>query len=283
MTTVDQPAVDRPARWAPTRLVGFSIGLHLVAVLAVIAWPAWWRWPIAALLANHLLLGTIGMWPRGQLLGRNLARLPRSSRGKGHVALTFDDGPDPDVTPLVLEVLDRYGAKASFFCIGRRAGANPELVRDIVSRGHSVENHSFRHPYSFAFYLPRRLIREIDSAQAVLASITGSAPRFFRAPMGLRSPLLDWVLVRSALRHVSWTRRGWDTVSRNPAAVLRRLTRRLTAGDVILLHDGSCARTAGGDPVVLAVLPALLEHLANSGLRSVALPNAFPPNASPRS
>jgi peptidoglycan/xylan/chitin deacetylase (PgdA/CDA1 family) len=264
-----------PTRWTPTQAVRFSICLHVLAILALAACPTCWRWPVAALLANHLLLGTLGMWPRGQLLGSNMARLPGAGGVNRFVALTFDDGPDPRVTPLVLDLLDRHGAKASFFCVGRRADAHPELVRDIVRRGHSVENHSFRHPYFFALYPPRWLKREIDDAQATLASIAGRPPRFFRAPMGLRNPLLDRVLVRSALRHVSWTRRGWDAVSSNPTMVLRRLTRGLSAGDVVLLHDGSCARTPGGDPVVLAVLPALLEHVANRGLQPVSLPIAL--------
>jgi peptidoglycan-N-acetylglucosamine deacetylase len=93
--------------------------------------------------------------------------------------------------------------------------------------------------------------------------------------MGLRSPLLDPVMVQSNLHHVSWTRRGLDCFSRNPTAVLNRLIRGLSAGDVLLLHDGSCARTLNGKPIVLAVLPSLLEHLTQRGLRSVSLPMAF--------
>ena len=92
--------------------------------------------------------------------------------------------------------------------------------------------------------------------------------------MGLRSPLLDPVMVQSKLHYVSWTRRGWDCVSRNPAAVLNRLVQGLSAGDVLLLHDGSCARTLKGEPIVLAVLPSLLEHLTQRGLRPVSLPMA---------
>ena len=256
-------------------MVRISIWLHAFAVLTLIACPEWWLWPLGALVGNHLLLGALGMWPRSRLIGANLVRLPGSVTANSYVALTFDDGPDPTVTPRVLDVMDRYGAKASFFCIGELAVAHPEIVRDIVRRGHSVENHSHRHPISFACYLPAALNREVHDAQAALGSITGSKPRFFRAPMGLRSPLLDPVLVRSALRYVSWTRRGWDSISTNPAKVLRRLTRRLAAGDVILLHDGSCARTHDGDPVVLAVLPPLLEDLARRGLRPVSLPIAL--------
>jgi peptidoglycan/xylan/chitin deacetylase (PgdA/CDA1 family) len=261
--------------WTATPVVRLSIGLHLFVVAAAVASPAWWPWLLAAFLGNHLLLGALVMAPHSQLLGANLATLPRSGSGAGCVALTFDDGPDPDVTPLVLDLLDRHGATASFFCVGRRAAAHPEIVRDIVRRGHSVENHSDRHPFTFACFPSHALHREISNAQAVLGSITGHPPLFFRAPMGLRSPLLDPVLARSALRHVSWTRRGWDCVCANPASVLRRVTSRLAAGDVILLHDGSCARTRAGEPIVLAVLPALLAHLGSRGLRPVSLPIAL--------
>jgi peptidoglycan-N-acetylglucosamine deacetylase len=269
------PRNSEPAQWTPTCVVRLSILVHVFVVLALLACPEWWRWLLAALLGNHLMLGALVMWPRNRLLGANLVTLPKSSRQNGYVALTFDDGPDPSVTPLVLDLLDRHGAKASFFCIGRRAASNPDIVRDIVRRGHSVENHSHRHPHCFAFYMLHALKREIYDAQAAIESITEIKPRFFRAPMGLRSPLLDPVVARSALLYVSWTRRGWDCVSRNPATVLRRITNRLAAGDVILLHDGSCARTLGGEPVVLAVLPSLLDHLASRGLRPVSLPIAL--------
>jgi peptidoglycan/xylan/chitin deacetylase (PgdA/CDA1 family) len=268
-------ACVEPGQWVPTRTVRFSIWLHAFAILTLIACPQWWQWTLAALLGNHLLLGAFGMSPRSKLLGPTLAALPRHSGENGFVALTFDDGPDPYVTPLVLDLLDLHKAKASFFCIGQRAIAHPEIVQDIIRRGHSVENHSYRHSNAFALYLPASLTREIAEAQSVIKSITGRTPLFFRAPMGLRSPLLDPVLARSALRSVSWTRRGLDSVCGRPATVLRRLTRRLAGGDVILLHDGSCARTRDGDPVVLAVLPVLLEHLAGRGLRPVSLPIAL--------
>jgi peptidoglycan/xylan/chitin deacetylase (PgdA/CDA1 family) len=237
-----------------------------------VAWPEAWRWWLGVVLGNHLLLGIFGMWPRSQLLGGNLVRLPTLGYAKMQVALTFDDGPDPEVTPMVLDLLDQHAAKASFFCIGQRAAAHPEIVRDIIRRGHSVENHSYRHPCAFACYPPFALRREIEQTQTVIHALTGSRPAFFRAPAGLRSPLLDPLMTQSNLRYVSWTRRGLDCFSRDPAAILHRLIRRLAAGDVLLLHDGSCARARNGEPIILAVLPALLEHLTQSGLRPVSLP-----------
>jgi peptidoglycan/xylan/chitin deacetylase (PgdA/CDA1 family) len=251
-----------------------SIFLHVIGLLALAIFPATAPWVLAALVANHLTFAVAGMCPRSRLLGPNLVRMPHSSARRGVVVLTFDDGPDPKITPQVLDILDCYGAKASFFCIGDRAKAHPDTVREITRRGHSVENHSCRHPMAFALYGLRRMRREVEGGQDILRGITGQSPRFFRAPVGLRSPLLDPVLARAGLRYVGWARRGYDSVSGDRVAILRRLTRNLAAGDVLVLHDGYPARTPSGDPVVLVVLPALLEELAALGLKAVSVPIA---------
>ncbi len=260
--------------WRPAPAVGLSLLLHAGAVVTLIARPGLWPWAIGVLAANHLLLIAASLWPRGRALGPNLICLPPAAAARNEVSLNFDDGPDPEVTPRVLDLLDRHRAKASFFCIGEKAAAFPDLVREIARRGHSVENHSHRHPHVFAFYGLRRLRREVDAAQGVIAGITSRAPAFFRAPAGFRSPLLDPVMAACGLRYVSWTRRGFDTVHGNADAVLRRLTRGLKPGDILLMHDGACARTRDGEPVVLVVLPALLGQLEARGLRPVTLPEA---------
>jgi peptidoglycan/xylan/chitin deacetylase (PgdA/CDA1 family) len=265
--------MNQPTQWRPVPALQLSAAVHVVALLAFAIQPALWPWALGAVAANHLLLSCAVLWPRGRVLGPNLTRLP-SVAGRREVSLNFDDGPDPEVTPQVLDLLDRHQAKASFFCIGEKAAAHPEIVKEIARRGHSVENHSHRHPHAFAFYGLRGLRREVDAAQSVISRITGRAPGFFRAPAGFRSPLLDPVLASRGLRYVSWTRRGFDTVDGNAPAVLGRLTRGLVAGDVLLLHDGGPARTPDGKPVVLAVLPVLLERLAAAGLQSVPLPVA---------
>jgi peptidoglycan/xylan/chitin deacetylase (PgdA/CDA1 family) len=253
----------------------FTLWLHGGFVLGVVVWPAIWLWLLAAVIANHLLLAIFGMRPRSTLLGANLSKLPYACVSDSCVALTFDDGPDPDVTPHVLEVLDRYDAKASFFCVAQRAARFPDLVREIVRRGHSVENHSDRHPVAFACYGPTALYREVMNAQQTLADITGCEPQFFRAPFGLRNPFMDPVLAQTTLRYVSWTRRGLDRVSRSPAKVLIRLTRRLSGGDILVLHDCASLLLSGDTPLVLEVLPPLLDRLMHCGLRSVSLPMAF--------
>jgi len=261
-------------RWKPGPAVLVSVGLHGAAVPWLTVEPAAWPSVLALLAINHAVLGGFGMMPRSRMLGCNHVRLPSANAALRQVALTFDDGPDPEITPRVLDILDRSGARASFFCIGRRAAAHPVLLRHIVGRGHSVENHTNTHPNGFPLWPPRMLRREIETAQAVLCDFAGQAPRFFRPPAGLRSPLLHPVLTALSLEYTSWTRRGLDGVSRAPGAVLRRLSRGLAAGDILLLHDGTRSGNAG-PPAVLKVLPDLLDQLTRMGLQSVSLPMAF--------
>jgi peptidoglycan/xylan/chitin deacetylase (PgdA/CDA1 family) len=255
-----------------SRLLQVSLLLHVLAVLAWIWRPGWWPWIVGAVFVDHLTIMAASLWPRSGLLGPNLTRLPRADSGESRVALTFDDGPDPDVTPRVLEMLRQYGAKATFFCIGFKAERHPELVRAIVEQGHSVENHSYRHSSLFCFLGPVSMGREIDRAQAVLSAGAGWTPRYFRAPAGLRNPWLHGVLAAREMRLVSWTRRAFDTVTRDPARVVNRLTRDLADGDVILLHDGSSARDAEGRPLVLLALQQLLDQLKRCGLLALPLP-----------
>lgn len=253
-----------PLLWA-------TAAVHAGAVLALAAAPAQWPWALAALVANHAVLTGVGLWPRSSALGENWVRLPAACAARREVAITIDDGPDPEVTPAVLELLDAAGARATFFCIAERAARHPELVREIVRRGHDVQNHSHVHRHDFSLLGPRGFAREIAAAQAALAAITGQAPRFFRAPAGLRNPFLAPVLHRLGLTLASWTRRGFDTRERDPQRVLQRLVRGLAAGDILLLHDGHCARDAQGRPVILTVLPALLAELRRAQLAPVTL------------
>ncbi len=247
-----------------------SLGMHAGAPALVIARPSLWPVALAVVVVNHALLFLASLLPRGRWLGANLRRLPAGPVRA--VALTFDDGPDPDVTPRVLSILAEHGARASFFCIGERAQAHPQIVRAIVDAGHSVENHSDRHLPWFAFLTPRAMRREIANAQTRLTQLTGRAPAYFRAPAGMRNPATGLVLAALGLHLVSWTRRGFDTVTPDPARVTRRLVRNLAAGDILLLHDGASAKSRGGQPVVLDVLPRLLEHLTLEGLAVVPIP-----------
>ena len=229
------------------------------------------------MVANHALIAGTGLWPRSTWLGSNIRRLPEASAARNEVSVTIDDGPNPALTPAVLDLLDEYQARATFFCIARQAEQHPHLCRDIVRRGHSVQNHSHAHAHSFSLCGPGAMARDIAMAQDRLSDITGERPLFFRAPAGLRNPFLDRVLHQQGLKLVSWTRRGFDTVKTDPMDVQNRLTSGLAAGDILLLHDGNAARGPNGKAMILDVLPALLRRFQSQGLRAVTLPQALNP------
>jgi peptidoglycan-N-acetylglucosamine deacetylase len=263
----------------PTAVVRGSLALHAAAAAAVLVRPHEWPWALSLVLADHLLLTGAGLWPKSRLLGPNWTRLPCVGAA---VALTIDDGPDPQVTPRTLELLAEHGARATFFCIGERVERYPALARRIVTEGHTLGNHSDRHLNRFSLLGPQRLAREIARAQETIADATGMLPQFFRAPAGLRNVFLEPVLARANLQLVSWTRRGFDTVSRDSQRVLARLTRGLRARDILLLHDGRAARTAEGRAVILEVLPPLLEAITAARLVPITLAAALERVGAPR-
>jgi peptidoglycan/xylan/chitin deacetylase (PgdA/CDA1 family) len=260
-----------PARWTPSPFLSASAAVHAAAVLGAVAVPAAWPWAVGALVANHALLAGAGLWPSSRLLGSNLIRLTEAAAQRREIALTIDDGPDPEVTPRVLDLLDAANVKASFFCIGHLAQRHPEVCREIVRRGHRVENHGHAHSNAFSLFGPGRMRRDIARAQATLTDITGQAPHFFRATAGLRNPFLDPVLQGLGLSLATWTRRAYDTRTGDPERVYQRLANRLVAGDIVLMHDGHSARTPEGEPVILAVLPRLLRTIAERELHPVTL------------
>jgi len=160
---------------------------------------------------------------------------------------------------------------ATFFPIAARAEAQPKLVRALVEAGHRIENHSYWHGKNFAWRPPGHVCSEIERAQQVLYESSGRAPRLFRAPAGVKSPWLDFVLARTGLQLVSWTARGFDTREGDPDRVLARLTNALEPGAILLLHDAGSAVAPTGRPVVLEVLPRLLEEIRSRSLVPVVL------------
>ncbi|HEX4822742.1 MAG TPA: polysaccharide deacetylase family protein [Candidatus Polarisedimenticolaceae bacterium] len=254
------------ARPRPAPLVATSLALHAAAVPAAALAPRFWPWIVGTLVTDHLAILGGGLAPRSALLGPNVVRSSAAAAMNG-VVLTFDDGPDPAVTPKILDRLDAAGAKATFFVIGERARRFGELAAEIARRGHRLENHTEHHRGGFYFHRPATLRREIDACQEAVVRACGRAPVFFRAPAGIRSPLVGSALARSGLTLVSWTRRGFDTVDRRPERVAARLLRDLAAGDILVLHDTAAA------PAVLETLPRLLDRIGGAGLRPVPLPD----------
>lgn len=191
----------------------------------------------------------------------------RARRAGRRVALTFDDGPDPQRTPAVLDLLARQGVRATFFVVGARAEAHPELVRRMVAEGHVVGNHSYTHSWRFPFRSLGRTMEELCRTGEVLHRITGRQPRLFRPPFGVTNPTIARAVRRLGLDPVGWSIRSLDTMGQSPERVAARILRRLHPGAVILLHD----RCAGSERLV----GLLVEGLRSRGLEPVTLPELF--------
>lgn len=262
-------------RLVSSPILSASALVHIGAAAAAVVQPGVWPWALGAVAANHGMLTAAGLWPRSRWLGPNWVHLPAASGARGEVAITIDDGPDPAVTPRVLAQLAEFSATATFFCVGERVRRYPELAREILRQGHVIENHSQRHRHDFSLLGPRRMHREIAEAQASIAEVTGSIPTFFRAPAGLRNPFLQPLLDDLQLRLASWTRRGFDTVNGNPDVIYNRLAASLQGGDILLLHDANAARGPTELPVILEVLPRLLDTLRGRRLTPVTLRTAL--------
>jgi peptidoglycan/xylan/chitin deacetylase (PgdA/CDA1 family) len=182
-------------------------------------------------------------------------------RDRPCVALTFDDGPSPDVTVQVLEILREKNAKATFFVVGRQIERHPELVRRAVAEGHVVANHTYSHPPLFCFLSPRRLREEIAHTQDVIAGVAGVRPRHFRSPVGLRHPLLKAALARENLVLVLWRLRTYDTRRATRDGLRRRILERVRPGAIVLLHD----RPGPGMAAMVTALPDVIDALRDRG------------------
>lgn len=251
------PAIHQPPRrphaWA------WALGASQL-LAALLWWRLGWQAGLAVLLLSHAVVAWGTFRPRSALFGPVLWRLPTRER----VAwITIDDGPSDD-TLAMLDLLDARGVKATFFVVADRAHARPELVREIVRRGHAIGNHSAAHPAGWFWALgPKRMSREIEGAQAVLTGIAGVAPRWFRAVVGMSNPFVAAPLARLGLTRVAWSARGYDAVEGDPAIVSRRILRRLAPGAIVLLHEGS---PHGRN---LEIVARVLDDVAACGYRTV--------------
>ncbi|HOD28202.1 MAG TPA: polysaccharide deacetylase family protein [Syntrophales bacterium] len=194
--------------------------------------------------------------------------LPVISRGKRvekAVALTFDDGPDPRVTPRLLDLLERHGTPATFFVAGNRVEAFPGLVRDILARHHAVGNHSCRHDPFLMLRSRRRLREEIVRTQVLLAPF-GVRPLAFRPPVGITSPRLPGVLTSLGMDCVTFSCRGGDFGNRRVGGLAQRILKRVHPGAIVLLHD-VVPSGAAGIPGWFDEVEAILTGLEARGYR----------------
>ena len=217
-----------------------------VAAIAVAGWAA------PALLRARVL--RVAAWPGLAGIGR-----------PGSVALTFDDGPDPDGTPAVLDALGRLGWTATFFMLGAQVKRHPDVAAAVVAAGHEAAVHGFSHRNHLARG-PAEVHRDVALATAVVAAATGAQPSWFRPPYGVLTLGSLVAARRAGLRPVLWTAWGRDWEARSPAQVAGTVGGRLRPGGTVLLHDSDCvARVAGSWRSTVQALPRLAELVVQLG------------------
>ncbi|HRE83536.1 MAG TPA: polysaccharide deacetylase family protein [Opitutaceae bacterium] len=242
--------------------LGFSICFMVGKLAAVALWchGGYTFWGAALFFGADLLMVYALLVPSAQGLVRVFTRFETRER---EVWLTIDDGPDPEDTPRILDALDQFGARGTFFFIGEKAEKYPEWVVAVVQRGHEVAHHTHTHPdASFWCASPRRLAKELDLALTALAP---ARPRAFRSPVGIKHPLLSWALRRRNLVYVGWTLRSWDSTAQSVQQVVDQVMPRVRPGSILLFHEGP--RLQPG--IRVHALKEVLRHLQAQGFRCV--------------
>jgi len=217
-------------------------------------------WFILSLLFIHGLISALGAYFIQWNLYLNSVNSFKTKRKE--VILTFDDGPCEQTTA-ILDLLDEYNCKASFFCIGENIEKNRDLLQRIHSAGHVIGNHSYYHRNTFPAQSPKSIRKELSKTNTLIESITGEKVRFFRPPFGVTNPLIHYGYRRLGMQSVGWNIRSLDTTARTKEQILRRITRRLRRGAVILLHDSS--------KDILWIMRELLEYLKENEYNVISL------------
>lgn len=176
------------------------------------------------------------------------------------VMLTFDDGPHPEKTPQILELLKKYNARGVFFCIGKHVDAHPQLARRMTEEGHAVGSHSYNHGNGFDLLSADKVAEELRQTETAIREATGRACTLFRPPYGITNPNIAKALKRFDYRVIGWNLRSLDTMIREPEKLEKRVLKRIRPGSIILLHDTA--------PAVLPVLESLLMYLEKEGYRT---------------
>ena len=240
-------------------------------------------WLIAppALLVGAAAMTAYGAaYPRAQLFGPVISHTDAA----GKLALTFDDGPNPAITPKLLELLARHNALATFFLVGQFVRQCPELVKEIAARGHGIGNHTETHPNLF-FCGPQETREELQRCTEAIEQAVCAKPRWFRPPFGFRSPWLGDILHQQGMTNVTWSLlpgdwrsepSGWLIERMKPIAVhaqanLPKAKLGATSGDILCLHDGDHTHLNGDRERTLKALEFWLPRWRDLGLEFVTM------------
>jgi peptidoglycan/xylan/chitin deacetylase (PgdA/CDA1 family) len=224
-------------------------------------------WLIAVLLIIYVYLLVMGSLKI--CAGFYIHVFCRGSSRDNLVALTFDDGPDANFTPAILDILEKHRVPATFFIIGRHAETRIDLLQKIQKGGHSIGNHSYSHAYLFDLFSRKKMEQDLLQAQEVIMNVTGKKPVLFRPPYGVTNPVLAKVTKKLHYRVAGWSIRSLDTVINDEKKIIERVTARLHPGAVILLHDNR--------EVTASVLEEIIVKIKKAGYQFTELEDMLKP------
>jgi len=240
-------------------------GIILLAVAVLVYFVCPLMAPAVAFL--YILLCVLGcFFPQTNFF---LPVINRGKTGKNFVALTFDDGPSELITKQILDLLDKYSVKATFFVSGSNALHYPEIIQDIIARGHAIGNHSYSHNPFLMLKSYRTLYREIAEAQRVLREM-GIEAKAFRPPVGIVNPKLSSVLDKLGMYCITFNCRAFDAGNFRVKDIAKNILKKVKSDDIILLHDVP-ARQKKDNAVFLSEVDIMLAGIISKGLTIVPL------------
>lgn len=245
----------------PYRYTQLALVITVVPLLA--GWIIWYWpfWLVAIPLAIYVAAVAMGSYFISSSF--HLKAICKGDKSKNHIALTFDDGPHPETTLAILAVLKQHQVKATFFCIGQQVEQYKPIAQQIVAEGHLVGNHSWAHGFWFDLQSGHNMQVELNKTNHLLQQVTGRMPRYFRPPYGATTPWLAKAIKDTQMIPIGWSLRSMDTAIKNPNRLLKRITQRVNAGDIVLFHD-----TQTG---TVSVLGSFIKHCKQNGIEIVPL------------
>lgn len=240
-------------------------GITIVAFIAmllcyffVLQFPLYWFFVLIVIWLVFTSIGSFNI-----VLNYHLKAISYITTEEKIIALTFDDGPNPNYTEKVLDLLKKYDAKASFFCIGSNCELYPDILKRIDNENHCVGNHTYSHSNIFGFLSSNQVEKEIVKTETIIENIIGKKPTFFRPPFGVTNPSIKKAVEKLKIKTFGWNIRSLDTVLKEEKRVLKRILPKIKSGSILLLHDTQ--------ENILPVLEQLLIFLKEQNYKVVTL------------